>query len=729
MGRARRRRGGARGRDARTREPQRRAPPADPVLLRAARAAGRRGATLGQLLRDLGLGRPARRALQGRLEALEAAGRLERVGERFRLARSDGLREGRYAGSGLPLLEDSGERWDVAEAGAARAGDRVLFQPAGAGGRRRAEVLHVVEGARDTWVGILHRRGPAAVVSPYRDDADWRVLVAPRDRGEARDGEVVEVVPVARPRRAAPGAALPRGRVARVLGRPGDPEADFCAVAWRHRLPLAFPPEVLAAAAAIPEELPREELARRIDLRALPFVTIDPPRARDHDDAVCAEAAPGGGVRLWVTIADVSHYVPLHSPLDGEALRRGNSVYFPDRAIPMLPERLSGDVCSLRPGCDRLAFAVELVLDAAGAVQRRSFYPAVLRSRAHLTYEEAHGLVGGEGPEAPVPDRDPALRASLGLLGRASRALRRARERAGALELDLPAAELRLDAGGRTVDVVRAPRGPAHRAVEEAMLAANRAVAEVLAGSGEPAVYRNHEPPGPAEALALAEFLDSFGLLEAGARGEEALSPRALARALERAAGLPEASLVHWTVLRSLRQARYEALCRGHFALAFSHYAHFTSPIRRYADLVVHRRLKALLGEEPGRGAAPLLPESARRIAARLSFRERLAEQAEREALDLAKCAFLAPRVGEEFDATVSGVAAHGLYATPDPFFVEGLVHVSRLPGYFELAPRGDALLARGSRERYRFGDRLRLRLASVDQVKAHINFDLVSRL
>jgi ribonuclease R len=581
---------------------------------------------------------------------------------------------------------------------------------------------------RTAWVGILHRRGKSGVLRPYRDDADWRVQVAPRDFAGARDGEVVEVVPVERPRRAGRESAAPRGRVRARFGRPGDPEADFRAVAWRHGLPLEFPAQVQAEADAMPEALPTGELLRRVDLRELPFVTIDPPRARDHDDAVCAESVPGGGARLWVAIADVSHYVPLHSSLDAEALRRGNSVYFPDRAIPMLPERLSGDLCSLRPGRDRLALVVELRLDAAGAVQRKSFCPAVIRSRAHLTYAEAEPLVQGEGPAAPGPD--PGVRDSLRELGRASRALRRARERAGALELDLPVAELRLDETGRAQDVLRAPRGASHRAVEEAMLAANRAVAEALAGSGEPAIYRNHEPPGPEEAEALCALLDSFGLLEAGARDAEALAPRALARALERVAERPEARFVHASVLRSLSQARYEARCRGHFALAFSHYAHFTSPIRRYADLVVHRCLKALLAEVPGRRElAPLRPDAARRIAERLSSLERLAEQAERESMQLAKCAFLAPRVGQEFDASVTGVAAHGLYATPDPFFTEGLVHISRLPGYLELSERGDALVARRTRERYRLGDRLRLRLESVDLVKAHINFALVKRL
>ena len=669
-------------------------------MLRALGGPGRPLRSRAAILRRLGTtGRDggAERALGRLLEALAREGRIEAVGPRYRVPRRDGLVEGRYRddGAGGSVVEEGGVVWRVSDSAGARPGDRVLLQPADPS-RRRGEVLDVLGGPRESRVGIFHARGGVGAVTPYRDDSEWRLAVARRDRGGASDGDVVVLVD---------------RRVVEVLGPPGSPEADFRAVAWRHRLPRAFPEVVRAAADAIAEGLDPAEVARRVDLRDRPFVTIDPETARDHDDAVSVAEAPGGGVRLWVAIADVSHFVAEGSAIDVEALRRGNSVYFPDRAIPMLPERLSGDLCSLRPGAERLALVVELEFDAKAAVRHRAFYPAVVRSRARLTYAEAAGIMAGR-----AADGEP-----LRLLGRLTERLTQRRFAAGSIDFDLPSAEIVLGDDAHPVDIVEAPRTPAHRAIEEAMLAANRAVAEALAAAGAPAVYRNHEPPAPADAEALCDVLATFGLIRAGRHGVP--TPAEIAGALQRVAGRPEERLVHRIALRSMRQARYEAECRGHFALAFRHYLHFTSPIRRYADLVVHRALKALLD---GRGSEAR-QERMRAVAARVSWRERVAQDAEREIIDLKKCVFMAPRVGRQFDGTVSSVAPHGLYVTLDDWFVDGLVHVSKLPGYFEVDARRFALTSR-SGERFRLGDRLRVLVDSADCVTGHIDFSLVQR-
>jgi ribonuclease R len=672
-----------------------------------------------EILRGLGLGRDAIRRLRSLLRELEAEGRLEQVDRRYRLRRPDGFVEGSFTPvtgadpRGGVVAEESGAVWRVAEAGGAQAGDRVLLQPVGDPKRRRGEILDVLAGRRATWVGIFQRRGKGGFVTPYRDDAEWFVDIARGAAGGARDGEVVVVRPAVG-----------------VLGPPGDPEADFRAVAWRRRLRLDFPAEVLAAAEALPGDLPAAEISRRVDLRDRSFVTIDPASARDHDDALCVEAAGEGHVRLWVAIADVAHFVAEGSAIDREALRRGNSIYFPDRAIPMLPERLSGDLCSLRPGVDRLVIAVELDISGGGEVLRRNFYPAVIRSRARLVYRDVAPVMEGEGDGGLAPEIAEQLRC----LARVTAALRLRRLAAGSVDLELPEPLIVFGQNGRPIDVVASPRTLAHRAVEDAMLAANRAVAEVLAASRRPAIYRNHEPPLPQDVETLSNLFEAFGL-EAGPLGADAIPPpRWIAEALKQVGGRPEERLVHQVVLRSMTQARYGAVRRGHFALAFPHYTHFTSPIRRYADLVVHRALTATLEERPAAARAEQRERGRRgewmqRVAGRVSWRERVAMEAEREMADLQKCAFMRGHVGEVFAATVTGAAPFGLWLTLDQYFVEGLVHVSTLPEFVEFDEKQRAFWGSRSGERFALGDRFDVRLESVDQIRAHIDFRILARL
>jgi ribonuclease R len=671
---------------------------------------GRRGASfsVSQLARTLGADARAARGLRRMLRELEGRGLVERLEGRYRARREDGAVEGQLAsltagGAGL-VLEASGAAWRVADAGGAHVGDRVLVQPAGSG---RADLLHVLEGGRDHWIGILHRRGGMAHATPYRDDGDWWLRVAATDAGDARDGEVVELVPAARRRRKS-ADAVPWARVTRRIGFPGEPDADFAAVVWRHRLPVEFPEAVEAEVRALPEATPAAEPGR-LDLRARPFVTIDPEDARDYDDAVCAEPLPDGGMLLQVAVADVAHYVTAGSALDREALRRGNSVYFPDRAIPMLPPRLSSDLCSLRPELERPALVAELVCDASGATRRARFHEAWVRSHARLSYAQAQSqLEGAPGPHAEMLRR----------LARWAALCTRERRRRGGLDFELPGVEIGFDAQRRAAEVRRAPRCDAHRLIEEAMLAANRAVAEWLSRDGLPVPYRNHLAPGPEDAALLALHLRAFGL--ARDLPVSPLPSGELARALEQAP--PEqAEVIHMLALRHLRQARYGAACAGHYALAMQHYLHFTSPIRRYPDLAVHRAVKLRLAGAPH----PYGFGQAQSASARASFRERLAQRAEREMLDLARCAFLQGHVGEEHDGVISGLGRMGLFVSLATWPIDGLVPARRLPGATPDA-LGHALEVRGGR-RYRLGDRVRVQIARVEVARARIDLELLA--
>ncbi len=696
---------------------------------RGSRARAGRGRAARDLERRLGAeGRREQRELAGLLHQLVRDGAVERVARRYRLPRKDGLVEGVFGTGpdGMPFVRsDGGQLFAVGDAADAEPGDRVLAVASGppmsddAAPTARADVLEVRDARRREWIGVVNRDFQGAIVTPYRDDHDWGIRIARDALDGAEEGEVVRVRPLRRRKRQA-GLA---GRVVERLGRPGDAEADYQAIVWHKRLPTRFPDDVLAEAEAVSGRGDAGDPDRR-DLVDMPFVTIDPITARDHDDAVCVQRLSGGGHRLWVAIADVSHFVPEGSALDREALRRGNSVYFPDRAIPMLPERLSSDLCSLREGVDRPAMVAELRVDAQGAIVGSEFYSARIRSRAKLHYEQAASILDG----TPADGLDAETLASLRELGDLAETLRARRFGQGSIDFDLPSAEIVLGAERRPVDIVEAPRTPAHRAIEEAMLAANQAVAIWLEAQGVPTVYRIHEPPSPGDAEELRKLLEAFGLLEARPRGRDAVrEAREVARAVQRAVGRPEERLIHTSALRSMQQARYSKQNQGHFALAFEHYLHFTSPIRRYADLVVHRALKdRLAGRDE---AAERRGEILGGVASRISWRERLAMEAERDAVDLKKCAFMMGRVGERYPGTLTGVARHGFYVTLDPFFVEGLVHVSTLDDYVELDEQAHALVGRRSGERFELGDRFEVSVDTVDPIKAWINFSVVERL
>ncbi len=680
------------------------------------------------LLGRLGGHRHHSRQLKSILRALERERRIERDGSRVRLLRPDGLIEGRRTRGGA-VVDAGGRTWDVSgtlvdadEAGPdAIRSDRVWIAPVGDPEQGRAELLGPVEPARDRWIGLFQRSGRGGVITPYRDDAEWALRVDPRDVGEARGGEVVAAAPIGQGTRR--GGPPDRARVVERLGRPGDPEADACAIAWHHGLRTHFPEPVLAEAAEAIGPIDDAERELRADLRHLSFVTIDPESARDHDDAVCVETE-GDSARLWVAVADVSHFVRPGSALDREALLRGNSVYWPDRAIPMLPERLSSDLCSLRPEEERRAMVVEVPVSADGRAGRPRFHWAVVRSRARLEYEEAAAAM--EGPASALPagivDGLRSLHAVAERLGRRRRA-------GGSLDLQRPEIRVCVGADGRATGLVERTAGPAHRAIEEAMLAANRAVGEALREESRPAIYRVHAEPDASDLEDLGDRLAFLGVWRPprGRSGRARLDHRRVGRWLSGVNDPVLAGIASDWTLRAMKQARYAARPAPHDALAFDTYLHFTSPIRRYADLVVHR---ALVDRIAGLPAEAVEGERERlaRIAARLGRCERGAVRSERDAVALWTLEWLAQHVGEEHEGRIRSAGRAGLWVRLAAWPVDGFVPAHQVPGGVETDRLGLRVVDRRGRARMALGDAVRVRIEAVDRRRGSLELGWIDR-
>ncbi len=527
-----------------------------------------------------------------------------------------------------------------------------------------------VEAAAQLMVGSIEADGAGRRwLVPFDPRISLDIELVDADELEDKVYVVARVEPNPKPRRPH------RGHVVEVLGRPETPGVDTTVLLRHAGIPEGFPEDVLRAAERLPPDPTPEDWRGREDMRRELVVTIDGETARDFDDAISLWRSADGGFRLGVHIADVAHYVVEGTPLDRSALERGTSVYFPDRAVPMLPEALSSGLCSLRPGVPRLTLSVFLDLDSEGNVRARHFAETVIQSRRRLTYTEVRRVLEEprEDDAAHYGEVLPLLTDMAGLM----RALNRRRVERGSIDFDLPTGDLVLDDEGHTIDIRASERNVAHRVIEELMIAANEAVAGETERRAAPSLYRVHDPP-PGPALEeLAEVLRPLGVkldTELAAH-----SPAALQDVLAQSAERPESGFVSSLVLRSVARALYSPECRGHYALGAPAYTHFTSPIRRYPDLVVHRVLKALLrSEEPPGGAedfALRLPA----IAEQTSLLERRAEQAERDLLQWKKVRFLAERVGETFHGRVTGVTAFGCFVQLDELFVDGLLPVREL--------------------------------------------------
>jgi ribonuclease R len=599
-------------------------------------------------------------------------------------------------------------------------GDRVAVRIEGPRfrGKPQGAIVEVLERRTREVVGRLHVDTGVAYLVADHPRFTHRVLVPDAQRGGAEPGQIV-IVEITRPPSR---SAQPVGRVSRVLGEHGAPGMETDIAIHSHGLPFEFPASVVAEAEAYGARIPQDAVAGREDLRDIELVTIDGEDARDYDDAVYCERTRGGGWRVIVAIADVGHYVRPGSALDAEARERGTSVYFPNRVIPMLPEALSNGLCSLVPHEDRLCLCCELRVNDAGHITRSRFFEGVMRSAARLTYREVGEFLAR--PEGRHEPRLEALRERLLALHGVYRSFTRERAGRGALELDTPELKLKFDAQGRVAALLEYPRNDAHRLIEECMIAANIAAARYLDRHKVPTLYRVHGLPEIDRLETLRQFLREFGLWLPPA---EDVKPEHLRDLLAKIGDRPDALLISTAVIRSMPQAVYQPGNIGHFGLALEHYAHFTSPIRRYPDLVVHRGIRQVLqaGDPQAlvdwHGPFPVLGQDC-------SFRERRADEATRGAVAWLKCYYMQERVGEEFEGLVSGVVDFGLFVQLEGLQVDGLLHVSGLgQDYFTRDRSGYRMVGRSSGRVFKLGDRLRVRVSNVSLDDRRVDFELAS--
>jgi ribonuclease R len=615
-------------------------------------------------------------------------------------------------------------------------------------GRPEGRVLDILERHKAPIIGRLLHEGGQWLVAPEDRRYGQDILIPKNATASAAVGQVVSVELTETPSL----HSQPVGRVAEVLGEIDDPGMEIEIAVRKYEVPHRFSPETLAQAAALPEKIRAADRRHRIELADVPLVTIDGEDARDFDDAVYCEPYHGGkgknaisGWRLLVAIADVSHYVKPGEPLDHDAYERATSVYFPRRVIPMLPERLSNGLCSLNPDEERLAMVCDMLVHEDGAIRAYQFYPAVMRSHARFTYTEVAAILANtRGPEA---NRRAELVPHLLHLHELYRALLKQRAKRGAVDFDTTETQIVCDENGRIEKIVPRTRTEAHRLIEEAMLAANVCAADFIAAGEHPSLYRVHEGPTPEKRLALQSYLKALGI---GLHLSDEPTPAEMQQIASSTQGRPDATQIHTMLLRSMQQAIYTATNSGHFGLAYDAYTHFTSPIRRYPDLLVHRVIKALLGARryhlapseltrkpevrrggkvPAKHAKPLSQEMAlwEAAGAHCSANERRADEASRDVEAWLKCRYMREHLGEEFSGTVSAVAQFGLFVTLDALHVDGLVHITELGGeYYRFDEARQELRGERTGVRYAIGTRVRVQVSRVDLDGRKIDFRMM---
>jgi ribonuclease R len=605
-------------------------------------------------------------------------------------------------------------------------------------GRPEGRVLEIIERKKSPIIGRLLHEGGVWLVAPEDKRYGQDILIPKNATAKAQAGQVVAVELTEPPSM----YSQPVGRVTEVLGEIDDPGMEIEIAVRKYEVPHQFSPETLAQAAKLPDKIRAVDRKHRIDLTDVPLVTIDGEDARDFDDAVYCEPARVGrakGWRLVVAIADVSHYVKPGEALDTDAYERATSVYFPRRVIPMLPEKLSNGLCSLNPEEDRLAMVCDMLVTAKGEIHAYQFFPAVICSHARFTYTEVAAILANtRGPEAV---RRKALVPHLLNLHEVYRALLRERGERGAVDFETVETQIVCDDNGRIEKIVPRVRTEAHRLIEEAMLAANVCSADFIARANHAALFRVHEGPTPEKRTILQNYLRALGL---GMSIGDDPHPREFQAIAQATKDRPDAAQIHSMLLRSMQQAIYTPVNSGHFGLAYEAYTHFTSPIRRYPDLLVHRVIKALLLgqryklggllEEPAsakRGGTRKIPavEMAQWEAAGIhcSTCERRADEASRDVEAWLKCRFMRDHLGEEYGGTVSAVTSFGLFVQLDALYVEGLVHITELGGeYYRFDEVRQELRGERSGVRYTVGARVRVQVIRVDLDGRKIDFRMV---
>ncbi len=688
-----------------------------------------------ELMRLLRLKPDDRRDLKKVLNELVLSGDIIKTrGNRFGLPEKMDLESGIFQahpqGYGFVIPEKKGKS-DIYISARSRIdamdGDKVVARvtpPIGkkkVSGKREGMIVRILERAHTRVVGSYELPDPGTggygYVTPFDARMTQDLVVSREHTGSAKAGDIVSAEIISYPMHGRP----PEGRITRVIGKPGQPGIDSDLIIEQYELPVQFSAPTLREADVIPQHVSPAMRRGRRDLRDLPTVTIDGEKARDFDDAVSIQKIKSG-FRLWVHIADVAQYVKENTFLDEDAYQRGTSVYLPDRVIPMLPVPLSNGICSLNPNVDRLTLTCEMDISPSGDVGRYDIFESVINSDERMTYTAVREILVDRSPTQRK--RYSSLLNEFELMAELMEILHAKRAKRGSIDFDLPEPEIVLDLQGRMTEIIRAERNMAHQIIEEFMLAANETVAGHIQHKEAPFIYRIHEEPDEEKVADLVEFLATLGIpLPAGKK----VRPLHLQKALARAKGTPEETLINTVLLRTMKQARYSYENVGHFGLAAETYTHFTSPIRRYPDLIVHRILKAdakgLLKDSVTLDhLARTLPEAATHC----SQRERKAMEAERDVITMLKLRFMEDKVGDVYEGIITGVVQFGFFVQLRDLFVEGLVHVSSLADdYYHYVEKMHCL--RGERKKcaYRIGDAVRVRVDRVDTIRKRIDLSL----
>jgi ribonuclease R len=693
-------------------------------------------AAIRELLQLLKVPKDEQTSFKRHIKSLVASGDLIQIrGERFGLPEKMDLYVGRLqahpAGYGFvtperPLDSGSGDIYiGNTHLNEAMHGDRVVvrIERIKDGGRAEGRIIRILERANEWIVGRYDRdENGMGYVVPFDRRVTMDIVVPPGQEGGASPGEMV-TLELTRWPTSTRGAI---GRVADVLGDIDAPGVDTEIIIRKHGIPDQHSPESIAEAVKLGTVVAERDIRGRTDFRDVPTVTIDGEHARDFDDAITIEKRANGHFWLGVHIADVSHYVREGSALDREAYERGTSVYFPERAVHMFPSELSTELCSLKPRVDRLVQSCFMEIDRQGQVVRQEFHDGVINSNERMTYNQVNGILTDRDPElvqqyAPLVPMFEQMRELFQILNDA-------RRRRGSIDFDLAEAEVIVDEGGVVEAIIALQRNVAHRLIEEFMLLANETVATYLEAQNAPALYRIHEEPDILKVAKFEEFISGFGYsLAAPPNG---LKPAHFQKLIQQIRGKPEEKPIAMLMLRTMQKARYAPENRGHFGLASPSYTHFTSPIRRYPDLVVHRALRLArhggLSAEAREEWSEELPEIARHT----SEMERRADDAERELLQWKKVKFMADKVGDEFDGFVTGVAAFGLFVELIEHFVEGMVHVSTMADdYYRFVEGGHLLRGENTQKVYRLGDKVKVQVVRVNMDTRQVDLGLVEIL
>ncbi len=590
-------------------------------------------------------------------------------------------------------------------------GDRVIARKTGKDrrGRLEGEIVEVLERANNELVGRFHTKQGVSFVTAENKRISQEILIPSNATLEAQSGQVVIVKIIQQPE----AYSQPIGHVIEILGNHDSPEMEIEIALRKFDLPYLFSEAIEKISAKFPKKVLKKDLTKRQDLRHLPLVTIDGETARDFDDAVYCQME-AENFRLYVAIADVSHYVKDDDALDIEAFNRGNSVYFPRRVIPMLPEVLSNGLCSLNPGVDRLCMVCEMLIEPHGVCLEYQFYPAVMHSHARFTYNEVASILDDGDQTQAI--QHPELHPQIQSLYKVYKALRKERKKRGAIDFETLETQMIFNDQGKIAQIVPVKRNEAHSLIEECMLAANVCASDFLQRHEQPTLYRIHEGPVPEKLEALRNFLKEFGLQLGGGDRPGA---KHYAKTLSKIKTRPDVQLLQTVMLQSLQQALYQPENLGHFGLAYESYTHFTSPIRRYPDLLVHRAIKAVLNNTTYTPQTHWVE-----LGKHCSMTERRADEATREVETWLKCFYMQDKVGKDFNGVISGVTAFGLFVSLDQIFVEGLVHISELPSdYFHFDNIKHLLIGERTRKIYRLGDKIQVKLARVDLDERKIDF------